>query len=343
MTDRLSLDASLTVDAGLLEAPALARAAEQIGFDGLWSSEVNHDPFIPLALAATQTARVNLGTSIALSFTRSPMTLAYTCWDLAAMSKGRFILGLGTQVKAHNERRFGVPWDAPLPKLREVINAMRAIWHSWRTGERLNFRGDFYQLTLMTPFFTPQPHQYDIPVMIAGVNTGLCRLAGELCDGFHVHPLHSIKYLDEVVRRGIAEGTTSAGRNIDDVPLVASVFVISGDNDREAGYMREMVRQQISFYASTPSYRVIFETHGWADAAEKLSHLAARKQWAEMPGLITDEMLDAFAISGPPEKIGELALERYRGRVSRIAFYLPFLPGTHERLWKSAIGAFTQQ
>jgi probable F420-dependent oxidoreductase len=343
MPERLRLDASLTADAGLLKIPALAQAAEAAGFDGLWSSEVNHDPFMQLSLAATQTSRVNLGTSIALSFTRSPMTLAYTCWDLAAMTQGRFILGLGTQVKAHNERRFGIAWDAPLPRLREVIESMRAVWLAWRSGERLNFRGEYYQLTLMTPFFTPPPHEFEIPVMIAGVNQGLCRLAGELCDGFHVHPLHSVKYLDEVVRPAIGEGAAHAGRPVDAVPLVASVFVITGETPDETDRMREEVRQQISFYASTPSYRIIFETHGWADTAEKLSHLAARKQWAEMPALISDEMLDAFAISAQPEEVGRAALERYRGRVSRIAFYVPYMPGKSDRLWHSAIDTFAKQ
>lgn len=343
MSERLMLDAALALDGSLLDVPSLAEAAEAAGFDGLWSSEVNHDPFMPLALAATRTQRLTLGTSIALSFTRSPMTLAYTCWDLAAMTQGRFILGLGTQIKAHNERRFGVRWDAPLPKLREVIEAMRAVWASWRGGERLNFRGEFFQLTLMTPFFTPAPHEFSVPVMIAGVNQGLCRLAGELCDGFHVHPLHSVKYLDEIVRPAIAEGAASAGRAAEAIPLVASVFVITGETPAEIAGMRENVRQQISFYASTPSYRVIFETHGWAETAEKLSSMAARKQWAEMPALITDEMLGTLAISAPPEEIGQAAIERYRGRVSRVSFYLPFQTGRSERLWKSALNAFAKQ
>lgn len=343
MSHRIMLDAALMGTDDLLAIPEIARTAEALGFDGLWSSEVSHDPFIPLALAATTTARVDLGTAIALSFTRSPMVLAYTSWDLAAMSQGRFILGLGTQVKAHNERRFSVPWDAPLPRLREIILALRAIWHSWRTGERLNFRGEFYQFTLMTPFFTPPRHSYPVPIYIAGVNTGLCRLAGELCEGFHVHPLNSVRYLTEIVRPAIGEGAAQAGRSIEDVSLSASVFVVSGRDDNETALMREFARQQIAFYASTPSYRVVFETHGWQSVAEELSALAARKRWGDMPALITDEMVETFAIVAPPDQVGQAALDRYTGLVDRITFYRPYIPGQFDALWQSAISAFAQQ
>lgn len=343
MSHRIKFDAALMGTDDLLAIPEIARAAETLGFDGLWSSEVSHDPFIPLALAATTTARADLGTAIALSFTRSPMVLAYTSWDLAAMSQGRFILGLGTQVKAHNERRFSVPWDAPLPRLREIVLALRAIWHSWRTGERLNFRGEFYQFTLMTPFFTPPRHSYAIPIYIAGVNTGLCRLAGELCEGFHVHPLNSVRYLTEIVRPAIAEGAAQAGRSIDDVSLSASVFVVTGRDANETALMREFARQQIAFYASTPSYRVVFETHGWQSVAEELSALAARKRWGDMPALITDEMVETFAVVAPPDQVGQAALDRYTGLVDRITFYQPYIPGQFDTLWQSAITAFAQQ
>ncbi len=343
MPTKIKLDASLMGTDDLLRIPQIAHAAEKLGFDGLWSSETNHDPFMPLALAATATSQMTLGTAIALSFTRSPMTLAYTCWDLAAMTQGRFILGLGTQVKAHNERRFSVPWDAPIPRLREVIESLRAIWHAWRTGERLNYRGQYYTFTLMTPFFTPPRHEYPIPITIAGVNTGLCRLAGELCEGFHVHPLNSVKYLTEVVRPAIAEGAARAGRSPDDVALIASVFIVTGRNAQESAAMREFVRQQIAFYASTPSYRVIFATHGWEETAAELSALAARKRWGDMPALISDEMVETFAVVAPPEEVGRAVLARYAGLVDRITLYRPYLPGEFDALWQAALQAFAEQ
>ncbi len=343
MKHRLRFDAALQSIDDLLAIPGIAESAEIAGFDGLWTSEVNHDPFIQLALAAPRTTRIALGTAIALSFTRSPMTLAYTCWDLAALTKGRFILGLGTQVKAHNERRFSVPWDAPVPRLREVIAGLRAIWDSWRSGEKLNFRGEYYQFTLMTPFFTPPRHSYSIPIFIAGVNTGLCRLAGEICDGFHVHPLHSVKYLSEIVRPAIEAGARSAQRSIEEVEISASVFVVTGSDANQTQALREMVRQQISFYASTPSYRTVFEVHGWTETAEQLSRLAARKQWGDMPSLITDDMIDTFAIVAPPDEVGHAALDRYTGLVDRITFYLPYVPGPFTPLWASAIKTFANQ
>lgn len=343
MSSIIKLDAALQAIDDLLTIPDVAMSAEEVGFDGLWSSEVNHDPFIQLGLAATQTEQIEIGTAIALSFNRSPMTLAYSCWDLAAMTKGRFILGLGTQVKAHNERRFSVPWSAPIPRLREVIEGMRAIWHSWRTGEKMNYRGEHYQFTLMTPFFTPPRHQFEIPVYIAGVNTGLCRLAGEICEGFHVHPLNSAAYVTEVVRPAISEGAARTGRTIDDVALSASVFIVTGENKQQTDLYREMVRQQISFYASTPSYRIVLDTHGWGDTAEKLSQLASRKKWGEMPTLITDEMIQTFAIVAEPDEVGHATLERYRGLVDRVTLYLPYLPGQFDTLWHSAIKAFASQ
>src|SRR4051794_35991732 len=191
-----------------LGAAALAAAgAERVGLQGIWTTETQHDPFLPLATAALYTSRLSLGTAIALAFPRSPTTTAYTAWDLALASNGRFILGLGTQVKAHMERRFSVAWDSPVGRLRDYIGAVRAVWESWQTGERLRYQSEFYTLKLMTPFFSPDPLPYpDPPIYIAGVNRELCRLAGETCEGFHVHPLHTVRYLREAVLPWIAEG-----------------------------------------------------------------------------------------------------------------------------------------
>jgi len=336
----MKLDAVLHTIDDLSAIPGTAASAEERGFDALWATEVQHDPFIQLALAATGTEHITLGTAIALSFTRSPMTLAHTCWDLAALSKGRFILGLGTQVKAHNEKRFSVPWGPPVPRLREVILALRAIWDCWREGTRLNFRGEHYSFTLMTPFFTPPRHRYPIPIWIAGVNTGLCRLAGELCDGFHIHPLNSPTYIRQVVLPAIKEGANKSGRRREDIELSASVFVVTGETPEQIEFLRGMVRQQISFYASTPSYRVIFEIHGWGGVAEELSRLAARKRWDEMPALVTDEMLATFAVVASPEAIMAATRERYQGLLDRVTFYLPYVPGgPFEFLWATALNS----
>lgn len=330
-------DAALT-HTSLSQIPALAQAAEAFGCSAVWTTETQHDPFLPLTLAAEHTTRLQLGTAVAIGFARSPMTLAHTAWDLAAQSNGRFMLGLGTQVKAHIERRFGMLWpESPVGKLREMILALRAIWNCWQTDGRLNFRGEYFKLTLMAPFFNPGPiTRPHIPIFIAGVNTGLAKLCGEVCDGFHVHPFHTTAYLREVLRPAIAEGAAKAGRAPDAVQLSSAVFVITSPREKEA------VRQQISFYASTPSYRPVLEHHGWTEVGEQLSALAARGQWADMPALISDAMLAVFAVSAP---LGELAAplkERYAGLLDRIALYRPFVPGEDDAGWQALARQFDQ-
>lgn len=317
----MKIDTGLAVD-DLRDAPAIARAAEAIGFDGLWSSETQHDPFLPLALAAEHTERIELGTAIAVAFARNPMSTAYIAWDLARLSQGRLILGLGTQVKAHIQRRFSMPWDSPAPRLREFIQALRAIWDAWQAGTRLNFRGSFYKHTLMSPFFDPGPIDHpDIPVYIAGINERLCRLAGELCEGFHVHPLHSVKYLEEFVLPNIQQGLEKSGRTRQDIQLVAPVFVITGRDQAEMAGARENVRAQISFYASTPSYKPVFACHGWEDVAEQLSRLAARGRWMEMPAHVTDEMLKVFAVEGAWDDLPARIIDRYDSLLDRVMYY----------------------
>jgi len=329
------------VASSLRQVPALAQAAEAMGFDGIWASETSHDPFLMSALMAEHTRRVRLGTAIAVAFPRSPGTLAYLAWDLAALSNGRFILGLGTQVKAHNERRFGVKWEPPAAKLREVILALRAVWDTWQNGTRLNFRGEFFKLTLMSPFFNPGPIAHpDVPIYIAGVNRGMCRLAGELCEGFHVHPLHSIRYLREVTLPAIDEGLRSSGRQRSDLELVSSVFLVPSDNETERRAASRRVRQQVAFYASTPSYAPVMELHGWGAIREQLSRLAAKGRWADMPALIDDEMLEVFAVSGKWEELPGRIVARYEGLLDRGMYYLPFLPGEMDDQWRRAVAGF---
>jgi probable F420-dependent oxidoreductase len=326
---------------GLKDVPAIAKAAEEIGFDALWTQETQHDPFLPCALIAEHTRRLHSGTAIAVSFARSPANIAYTAWDLAAQSDGRFMLGLGTQVKAHVERRFGQPWpESVTGKLREQIEVIRAFWGCWQNGTKLNYRGEYYKITLMSPFFQPpplplSPNPYSlIPIYIAGVNTGLAKLAGELCDGFHVHPFHSLRYLQEVILPAIEEGLVKERRKREDIAVSVTPFVAI--TPEEVNF----ARAQISFYASTPSYRSVMDLHGWSAVTEKLSAHAAKGEWTEMPMLITDEMLNEFAVVTEESKLADELKKRYKGIADRLALYAPFVPGEKDQWWRNLAADF---
>ncbi len=328
-------DAALPPTA-LTDVPQIAEAAEAIGFDGLWSAETQHDPFLPCALIAEHTSRLSFGTAIAVAFARSPANLAYVAWDLAAQSGGRFILGLGTQVKAHIERRFGMPWpESVTGKLREQIQAVRLFWDNWQHGTKLNFRGTHYKLTLMSPFFNPGPIEHpEIPIYIAGVNEGLARLAGELCDGFVVHPFHSPRYLRQVTLPAIESGLAKTGRRRGDVSMSITAFVATNIEERE------YARSQLAFYASTPSYRPVMALHGWGEEAEKLSAHAARGEWDAMPSLLTDDMLQVFCLTATEGDLPAALKERYSGIADRISIYAPFRPGERDGFWRRLVGAF---
>lgn len=328
----MKIDAQIA-PSSLSVIPDVAKGAEALGLDGIWSSETQHDPFLPLALVSEHTKRLELGTSVAIGFARSPATLAYTAWDLAEASKGRFLLGLGTQVKPHVERRFGMPWpDSPVGKFRDLIEAIRAFWHTWQSGERLNHRSEHYKLTLMTPFFNPGPIEHpDIPIYIAGVNTGLARLAGEVADGFHAHVYHSPRYLGEVVKPAIQEGAQRAMRSPDAIQLSTAVFTVTSPQEAE------FVRAQISFYASTPTYRPVMELHGWGGTAEKLQGLARKGEWDEMSRQIDDEMLETFAVVCEPAELPNRLIKRYDGLVDRLAPYTPYIPGERDEQWSTLL------
>jgi probable F420-dependent oxidoreductase len=332
----MKFDAALPL-VQLKDVPAIAKAAQEIGFDALWTQETQHDPFLPCALIAEHTQKLNFGTAIAVSFARSPANLAYTAWDLAAQSSGRFILGLGTQVKAHIERRFGMPWpESPVGKLREQVLAIRAFWDCWQNGMKLNFRGEHYKITLMSPFFNPGSIEHpNIPIYIAGVNTGLAKLAGELCEGFHAHPFHSPRYLREVILPAIEEGALKAERTRKDVSISTTAFVAT--SPEEEGF----ARMQIAFYASTPSYRAVMDLHGWGDVAEKLSGFAGKGEWAEMPMLITDEMLEQFCLRTTIENLASDLKARYEGLADRLTLYSPFVPGEKDDWWKGLAAKFS--
>lgn len=325
------------------DVPAIAKAAEEIGFDALWTQETQHDPFLPCALIAEHSSKMEIGTAIAVSFSRSPANLAHTAWDLAAQSGGRFILGLGTQVKAHIERRFGMPWpESPVGKLREQILAMRAFWDCWQNGTKLNFRGEYYKITLMSPFFNPGPLPFApsrqggnlVPIYIAGVNTGLARLAGELCEGFHAHPFHSLRYLREVIVPAIEEGASKAEGDKDRTKISVTAFVATSPEEEA------FARMQIAFYASTPSYHAVMNLHGWGDVAEKLSAHASKGEWAEMPMPITDEMLNEFCLRTTNETLVSDLKSRYKGLADRLTLYTPFVPGEKDAWWRELTGQF---
>jgi probable F420-dependent oxidoreductase len=325
----------------LREVPAEAKRAEELGFDALWSMEAGNDGFLPLALAAEHTHGIKLGPSVVIAFPRSPMATAYTSWDLAALSQGRFILGLGTQVKGHIERRYGLKWEAPVPKLREYVLALKAIFRCWAEGgKKLAFQGRYYNFSLMTPFFAPRPHSYEIPIYIAGVNEQILRLAGEHCDGLHAHPFTSAKYLREFLIPRVEEGLAKAGRRRQDFSIFTTAFVIVGSNDDEIERAKAGVRQQISFYASTRTYKVVLDMHGWGDVAYKLNELAAKGDWSSMPKLITDEMLDVYAVSGSYDNIAEKVQRRFDGLLDRIAFYIPYKSAFDDATWKKLCRQF---
>ena len=312
-------------DYDLRAVAASAPKVEALGYDCLWTSETQHEPFLPLAVAATVTSSIKLGTSIAVAFPRSPMVLAYTAWDLQKASNGRFILGLGSQVRAHNQRRFSVKFESPGPKLREVVLALRAIWECWHSNTPLKFEGQFYKFDLMTPFFNPGPIAYPkIPVYIAGVNRYMCEVAGEVCDGLHVHPFHSPRYLRDYVHPAVEGGLRASGRPRQDFTYAAASFVITGETECERARNAEAVRQQIAFYASTRTYEPVLATHGWEGVVPELHQRSLAGDWKGMASLITDEMLDTFAVSETYDNIGTVLRERYTGLVDRVALYQPY-------------------
>ncbi|MBM3181640.1 MAG: TIGR03617 family F420-dependent LLM class oxidoreductase [Chloroflexi bacterium] len=331
----MKLDAALP-PIHLKEVPAIAKAAQEIGFAALWTQETQHDPFLPCTLIAEHTSDMQFGTAIAVSFARSPANLAYTAWDLSAQSGGRFILGLGTQVKSHIERRFGMTWpESVTGKLREQIQVIRAFWDCWQNGTKLNFRGEYYKATLMSPFFNPGAVKHpNIPIYIAGVNTGLAKLAGEMCEGFHAHPFNSVKYLNEVILPAIEEGLNKVGRKRQDISVSVTAFVATSPEEES------FARMQIAFYASTSSYKAVMDLHGWGETAEKLSGFAAKGEWAEMPMLITDEMLNEFCLMTTQENLANDLKKRYDGIADRLTLYTPFVPKEKDEWWGELANAF---
>ena len=295
---------------------------EQNGFDCAWTFEAMSDPFLPLAHAAAATEKLEIGTNIAVAFARSPFSMAQISWDLQRDSGGRFHLGLGTQVRAHIERRFSAQFDHPAARITDYINCVRAIWDSFQNGTRPNFEGPYYKFKLMNPFFDPGPIPHpSIPIYLAGVNPRMCRAAGEVANGFHVHPVHSKSYLQDVVRPAIRAGAMSTGRKMEDISLYAPVFVITGDTQHEIDAMEQAVRQQVSFYGSTPSYAAVLEHHGYNDLSSKLNGLMREGKTKEMAAAIPENLISEIAVIGKPNQIGSLLKERYTGVLDRVSVY----------------------
>jgi probable F420-dependent oxidoreductase len=325
----------MRVDGGigsdLRAAASQAQKAEGEGYDGVWSAETGHDPFLPLVIAAEHTERLELGTGIVVAFGRNPMTVANLGWDLNTYSEGRFLLGLGSQIKPHIEKRYSMPWSHPAPRMREFISAMRAIWDCWQNGTKLDFRGDFYSHTLMTPFFDPGPNEHGAPkVLLAAVGAGMTTVAGEVADGMLVHGFTTERYLREVTLPTIEAGLASSGRRRADFQLSYPAFVVTGDTEEQIRTAATGTRKQIAFYASTPAYRPVLELHGWGDLQVELNTLSKRGEWDEMGRRIDDAVLDAFAVTGTPEEIPGLLNQRFGDLVDRISLYMPGGSGGHD-------------
>jgi probable F420-dependent oxidoreductase len=297
---------------------------------------------MPLLLAAEHTTQLELGTSIAVAFARNPMTLANTGWDLQAYSKGRFILGLGSQIKPHITKRFSMEWSHPAARMREMILAIRAIWDTWLNGTKLDFRGDFYTHTLMTPFFTPDAADlegFGVPkIFLAGVGTLMTEVAGEVCDGLLAHGFTTEAYLREVTLPALERGLSKAGKQRSDIEISCPTFVITGTNEEEFRAADKGVRQQIAFYGSTPAYKGVLEKHGWSELQPELNRLSKQGEWVQMGTLITDDVVDAFAVRGEPEEIPKLILARYGDVIDRVTFYTPYKSDPDR--WKAVLAGF---
>jgi probable F420-dependent oxidoreductase len=333
----------MKVDGGLgfdLSAAAeAARDAEAVGYDAVWTAETSHDPFFPLLLAAEHTERVELGTGIAIAFPRSPMHLANVGYDLQQYSKGRFILGLGSQIKAHIEKRFSATWSHPAARMRDLILAMRALWDAWNTGSKLEYRGDFYSHTLMTPFFNPGPNPYGDPkVFLAAVGERMTEVAGEVADGLLAHAFTTEQYLREVTLPALERGLAKVGKTRADVEISCPVFIVTGTTEEDRVKADRGTREQLAFYGSTPAYRTVLEHHGWGDLQTDLNAMSKQGKWQEMGTLITDDMVETFAVVGEPEEIPKLVLARYGDVLDRVNFYAPYK--SDPQRWSKILAGF---
>jgi len=333
----MKIDGGLGFDPGGIARQAAKAEAE--GYDGVWAAETGHDPFLPIAIGASATEKLEFGTGIAVAFARNPMTLAVQANDLQLLTKGRFLLGLGSQIKPHITKRFSMPWSHPAPRMREMILAIRAIWKTWESGEPLAFRGDFYTHTLMTPFFNPGKNPYGNPkILLAGVGEQMTEVAGETADGFLVHGFTTERYLREVSLPALERGAAKAGKSRLDLTVSYPGFVVTGTDDESTEAADVAVRQQIAFYGSTPAYRSVLELHGWGDLQPELNTLSKRGEWVKMGELIDDDMLNAFAVVCPLDKVAAEVRNRFEGMVDRFSFYAPYKVDPER--WRDVLAGF---
>ncbi len=333
----MKIDGGIGFDPDGIAAQAVK--AEESGYDGVWSAETNHDPFLPIAIGAAATEKLEFGTGIAVAFARNPMTLAVLANDLQLLTKGRFMLGMGSQIKPHITKRFSMPWSHPAPRMRELILAIRAIWKTWETGEPLAFRGEFYTHTLMTPFFNPGPNPHGNPrILLAGVGEHMTEVAGEVADGFLVHGFSTERYLREVSLPALERGAAKAGKTRLDLTVSYPGFVVTGPDEESMAAAAKGVREQIAFYGSTPAYRPVLELHGWGDLQPELNTLSKRGDWVKMGELIDDDILNAFAVVAPLDQVAVEVRRRFEALVDRFSFYAPYK--VDPEMWKGVLAGF---
>lgn len=314
--------------------------AEEMGYAALLSAEIGHDPFMPLAIAALHTERIQLATGIAVGLSRSPVHLAHAAHDLQRFSKGRFILGVGSQIQAHIEKRFSATWSHPTERMKDLIGAVRAIWRTWDEGVPLRYEGPYYRHTLMTPFFSPPRNHYGPPpIYLAASGPEMTAVGAEVADGLMLHALTSTDTLREITLPALRKGLAASGRVRGDVVLYAPVFVITGDTDEEMETAERAVRLQLAFYASTPAYRPVLRFHGFADLPEQLNALSKQGRWKDMGGLVGDDVLELFSVTGKPEELGGAIVARFGGLLDRVALYAPYPSGPE--LWARVLPGFT--
>jgi probable F420-dependent oxidoreductase len=327
--------------ARLDDAASEAKRLAAIGYDGVYTLEGSSDPFLPLVMASEHAPQLDIATGIAVAFPRNPMHLAYQAWDLQSFSHGRFMLGIGSQVKAHIERRFGVEFSHPAARMREYIQALKAIFACWQKGERLDFQGDYYRHTLMTPMFNPGPNAFGPPpVMLGALGPLMTEVAGEVADGLIVHPFHSLPFLTDAALPAVTRGLAKSDRQRDDFTVQINAIVITGETVKERAAAAESVKGLLGFYASTPAYRPPMEAAGYAHLQPELNRLSKEGRWEELGTHIDDSFLDAFATSGEPGEIAAKLLEKYGTHADRLAIYAPY--AAPDRLWKGIIAELKQ-
>ena len=333
----MQLDAGLETRK-LFDVPLSVRELEALGYDGVSTFEGPHDPFYPLVLAAEHSERVRLATSIAIAFARNPMTLAQLAYDLQLASNGRMVLGLGTQIQPHITKRFSMPWSRPAARMREMVLAIRAIWAAWHDGARLDFRGEFYTHTLMTPMFDPGPSPSGVPgIAIAGVGPRLTEVAGEVADELMAHPFTTPEFMRTTTLPAIERGLATAGRSRSAFTISLPALVVTGADDAAVAKGRDAMRMRLAFYGSTPAYRVVLETHGWGDLQPELNRLTKANRWGDMPALITDDVVDTFVVSATIERIAAAVRDRFGGLVDRISVNPP--PAVDRDQWREVVTA----